>query len=317
MALIECENCGQTISDRASECPHCGWEVRNKERNVKFIIIGAIAAVLIFGGVGLYYKSISDEEKAADATAELAAQQQADEDARMALICDSIYSNFTSTDLNMLDAKGFIHTLEYKVIDNNCDQSPINEDFLFTFDRQGNIVDIKTKFCVPWVADDSEKPNELVDVSFDRNGNGQINQIRYGITYVCGDYCDYGIERNFKYDSKGRVNKISDDAVLSVANQAQIDYRTYEFSRFIEGEGYTKCKTEFNIRFKPGEGDFTVNKVEKDMLGNWISNTGSFDSQIDSFEGIEYNKSNISIVRTISYYAKDEIDFTPFLNNNL
>lgn len=37
MALIECKNCGQQISDRAAKCPHCGFD-RREER--KKLILG-------------------------------------------------------------------------------------------------------------------------------------------------------------------------------------------------------------------------------------------------------------------------------------
>lgn len=67
MALIECTQCGKSISDKATHCPHCGAEVstqshqpqeqdstprkHNKKRN---IIISVILLLLLTGGITAY-----------------------------------------------------------------------------------------------------------------------------------------------------------------------------------------------------------------------------------------------------------------------
>ncbi len=74
MALIQCEECGQMVSDKASECPHCGAPVEKKpivpaqqttvqqqqpekQENKKNLVIMllSIALIAIVVGIGLYF----------------------------------------------------------------------------------------------------------------------------------------------------------------------------------------------------------------------------------------------------------------------
>lgn len=56
MALIECPECGQEISDKAKKCIHCGYELQ-AEKNKKrfFLIIGTVILfAIIFLGMKLF-----------------------------------------------------------------------------------------------------------------------------------------------------------------------------------------------------------------------------------------------------------------------
>ena len=80
MALINCPNCGAQISDRAPQCPHCGYQppslpdVPNAPRRgraivwVTFLLLG----IVIAGAIALYF-SIESRKKA---RAEAANQQE-------------------------------------------------------------------------------------------------------------------------------------------------------------------------------------------------------------------------------------------------
>lgn len=66
MALIQCDNCGKLISEKAKKCPKCNTQIKhnklqdikNKIPKRKAIMVGIIMAVVLFGGV-FYYKVLS------------------------------------------------------------------------------------------------------------------------------------------------------------------------------------------------------------------------------------------------------------------
>ena len=47
MALIECKNCHNSISDKATKCPHCGYDRRDERKK---LILG-----LTLSGIGLVF----------------------------------------------------------------------------------------------------------------------------------------------------------------------------------------------------------------------------------------------------------------------
>lgn len=49
MALIKCNKCGKDISDSVKKCPHCGFDLKDKENKKKkiTIIISVLIAVLL------------------------------------------------------------------------------------------------------------------------------------------------------------------------------------------------------------------------------------------------------------------------------
>lgn len=47
MALIECKNCNNTISDKASKCPHCGYD-RREEKNKLTLGVSLSCIGLVF-----------------------------------------------------------------------------------------------------------------------------------------------------------------------------------------------------------------------------------------------------------------------------
>lgn len=49
MALIKCNKCGKDISDSVKKCPHCGFDLKEKEnkKKNKIIIISVLVAILL------------------------------------------------------------------------------------------------------------------------------------------------------------------------------------------------------------------------------------------------------------------------------
>ena len=78
----------------------------NKNQKISICILATIA-VFLFGGVMFYYQKVQDQKKKlAERTA---MKQQIEQETKQKI--DSIYRNFTSEDLKMVDAKGFVHKL--------------------------------------------------------------------------------------------------------------------------------------------------------------------------------------------------------------
>ena len=88
MALINCPQCGHTISDKATQCPNCGCEIApadNEQQppydpediepqpksNLKWLLI-AIAVVLVGGAAGYYFYSEHKRQEEANLAAEQA-----------------------------------------------------------------------------------------------------------------------------------------------------------------------------------------------------------------------------------------------------
>lgn len=72
MALIQCPECGKTISNRAAYCPECGHPIKNnnKRKIVIFSIVIAITAVIAVGGFFL----LDNSNKAAGKSEEIQIQ---------------------------------------------------------------------------------------------------------------------------------------------------------------------------------------------------------------------------------------------------
>ena len=76
MALVECRECVQEISDRATKCPHCGipFPATNPERNRKILkvialsILVPILFILILASIGSNNHSKSSDSKSLTST---------------------------------------------------------------------------------------------------------------------------------------------------------------------------------------------------------------------------------------------------------
>ncbi|MDR2077025.1 MAG: zinc-ribbon domain-containing protein [Desulfovibrio sp.] len=51
MAIIACPECGKEVSDKAADCPHCGFEM--KPRIVHFLTLGESLTLFCICLVGL------------------------------------------------------------------------------------------------------------------------------------------------------------------------------------------------------------------------------------------------------------------------
>ena len=72
MALIECPECFEQVSDKASKCPHCGARIRKPRRGVfgtlikwLFILFNILMLFWVIGGIGVTNDAISSAKTSA------------------------------------------------------------------------------------------------------------------------------------------------------------------------------------------------------------------------------------------------------------
>ena len=269
-----------------------------KSQKIILCIVSAIAG-LLFGSAIYYYNKVQARKQ----VFEQEAIEQKKENNVMEQKIDSIYKNFTSVDLKMADAKGFVHTIEYEYSgmyeSMKCDSLL---HILLTFDKNGNIIDIKTTF----------RGAETYTATYDRNSNGQIVSIgvRTSVVSPEGYYKGY-LVRKLTYDSAGHICRIvfDDQSELEGFDTVSKDLK---FSDYQENNGFMahESKDIYAIEEAISKGKF--NDVQHDSIGNWIARKGSMTIRITYLD--DSNTHKIRDSRKITYYNKDEIDFTSFLN---
>lgn len=55
MALIQCPECSQSVSDTARKCPSCGYVLRKKNKKKIIAVIGILLLILIIAGTAYYF----------------------------------------------------------------------------------------------------------------------------------------------------------------------------------------------------------------------------------------------------------------------
>ena len=54
MALIQCPECGKTVSSRAAYCPECGHPIKNNNKR-KIVIFSIVVAIIAVIAVGAFF----------------------------------------------------------------------------------------------------------------------------------------------------------------------------------------------------------------------------------------------------------------------
>ena len=265
-----------------------------KSQKIILCVVSAIAG-LLFGSAIYYYNKVQARKQ----VFEQEAIEQKKENNVMEQKIDSIYKNFTSVDLKMADAKGFVHTIEYGMYESTL------LHILLTFDKNGNIIDIKTTF----------RGAETYTATYDRNSNGQIVSIgvRTSVAYPEGYYKGY-LVRKLTYDNAGHVCRIVFDDQSEYGGFDTVS-KDLKFSDYQENNGFMarESKDIYELEEDISKGKF--NDVQHDSIGNWIARKGSTtvrNTYMD--EAPTFSTHKIRDSRKITYYNKDEIDFTSFLN---
>lgn len=269
-----------------------------KSQKIILCVVSAIAG-LLFGSAIYYYYKVQARKQ----VFEQEAIEQKKEDNVMEQKIDSIYKNFTSVDLKMADAKGFVHTIEYEMYESMTCDSLLN--ISLTFDKNGNIIDIKTTF----------RGAETYTATYDRNSNGQIVSIgvRTSVAYPEGYYKGY-LVRKLTYDNAGHVCRIVFDDQSEYSGFDTVS-KDLKFSDYQVNNGFMahESKDIYELEKDISKGKF--NDVQHDSIGNWIARKGSTtvrNTYMD--EAPTFSTHKIRDSRKITYYNKDEIDFTSFLN---
>ncbi len=274
----------------------------------KIIVCTLAGILLIAAGILLFYfKSIVQQKKA---FAENLIEQE-----KVSLLTDSLYYHFESTDLKMVDVKGYVHTLEFKEIAdfNGLKRSILNLSLIF--DKKGNIVDVKALY---------KQSNDLYTATFERNDNGQIESIAVRTSYITGggdSYKGYLIY-HLQYDDLGRVSGISIEDLSEGGRGGEMGDSEIKFSDYVQGKGYTKRTMDYDNGITINHESIHFVDVENDACGNWVSRSGNLTNRMSYSEFYldegeenteQVEQTTMTEERTITYYKKEEIDFSPYL----
>lgn len=161
MALIKCNNCGQSISDKAFTCPHCGMSVNGnieqphienaaslsglraspqkfgQNNNAALIIVAAVAALSLLGvGGWLWYDNAQQRAEQLALEAEQARQDS--------IAQAQLYEQMRQDSIALAQKKesievtynGYVSVLKQFLLDSNNDEV-YNGYFLFDFNQDG------------------------------------------------------------------------------------------------------------------------------------------------------------------------------------
>lgn len=215
-----------------------------KSQKIILCVVSGIAGLLL-GGAIYYHNKVQARKQ----VFEQEAIKQKKENYVMEQKIDSVYKNFTSVDLKMADAKGFVHTIEYEYSvmykSMNCDSLL---KISLTFDKNGNIIDIKTTF----------RGAESYTATYERNINGQIESIgvRTSAGLPGGYYKGY-LVRKLTYDSAGHICRIVFED-QSEFNSFETVSKDLNFSDYQENNGFTahESKDVYELEEAISKGKF-------------------------------------------------------------
>ena len=310
MALLKCENCGEMISDTAKTCPKCGKNnIKSKQSSKKKVTqVIALIFFLVFSLIGFFCWQTYQEYVIAQKEAEEREMQER----LFSVKCDSIYNSFTSTDLMFANLKGFVKSVEIteQIIDRRWDDESVNTEyrFLFNFDKDGNIIEVKSKY----LAD-----NEFHYSKFTRNSLGQINTISTRDNYATavGDSYKVVDVYNFQYDESGNVRTIK----YELTGDAWRGGMRKESLYSIGSQNYHLSAID-GIFDPEVTASYQIDKQKTDHLGNWTERYASgtmkyhdlFSDYYDPND-IKETECTVKDIRTIIYYNRSEINFEKYV----
>lgn len=276
----------------------------NKNQKMVVCILASII-VIICCGLLYFYQAIIQQKKT-----------NLIEEERVSQLTDSIYNNFESTDLKMVDLKGFVHSLEFREIAkfNGYDRSTLNLSMIF--DKKGNIVDIKACY---------KNAENLYTATFERNENGQIKNITVRTSYTTGGGDSYKgqLIYHLQYNGKGHVSGISIEDLSEGGRGGEMSDAEIKFHDYTKGKGFMKRTMGYDDGIAIHQETILYDDVKNDMYGNWISRRGNLTNKKNCFDDYltdEYESPKqmeesaiMQETRTITYYKKEEIDFSPYL----
>lgn len=272
----------------------------SKNKKLILCILSAVALLMV-GCVGFMFFQFHNDKKLV--------QQMADDKVSEEQAIDSIYHHFTSPDLKMVTAEGFVHTIEYESRECMIGEKNIMKDMnvkKLVFDKKGMIVDVKAQY----------RNEKVFTASFERNEQGQIASITVRTSYTTSDGESYkGLTiRRYTYDSAGYMTSTVVEDRSQEAWQGDFENYTGAYSNFVPGKGYTSHMYKWADDTWNCRDDIRFTKYENDKMGNWVKRMGKIESNLINEFGRELTtEEDVVQKRKITYYPKEEIDFSSYL----
>lgn len=299
MALINCPNCGAQISDRAPQCPHCGYQpsmqpdgpddpADNDEsdaphRSKALIWTAVVLAIIVVAGAIALYIYIDSRNKAdARHRHELLLQQQ--EKARrdsidVALAAelearrqDSIARrNFTTPDLAFNELHGHVEKCEWS------SESRMYYPSVFSYNYEGVLADNQGEY----------------GHQYTRNKDGQIIVDKQGYNKFSYRWSDNKIKRSELEECEGETAYGGGATHYFYDADGLLAYTTTD-----DGEGEDGKMRNMKTVYSD---------YQFDEMGNWISRASTTTYQTDeSWDGSWQNHTDTDKeVRVITYYDSD------------
>ncbi len=276
MALINCPQCGHSISDKAKQCPNCGCEIASADNglqppydpediepqpksNLKWLLI-AIAVVIVGGAAGYYLYSEHKRQEEANLAAEQArldslALAQAEAARLDSIRQDSIERrNFTTPDLVFKELHGHVAQCYWKSEARNSyiytGTFDFSEDGLLTSrgisrNKEGQIKTMKEYT-------DYDSISKVYSYTWANDKPSKLYYQSYG-------YSDDSGSMTFHYDNDGLLVKLTearkDDGFTTTRNNQTV-YSDYEFD---EMGNWIKRKVTWSYEWK---NNYTYNSKD-------------------------------------------------------
>jgi len=300
MALINCPQCGHTISDKAKQCPNCGCEIAPADNglqppydpediepqpksNLKWLLI-AIAVVLVGGAAGYYFYSEHKRQEEANLAAEQArldslALAQAEAARLDSIRQDSIERrNFTTPDLVFMELHGHVAQCYWKSEARN------SKRYTGTFDFS--------------------EDGSLTSRGVSRNKAGQIKTMKHYTVYD-------SISRAYSYTwTNGRPSKLY--YRLYINDYGYRDNTSGTITFHYDNDGLLAKLTETQNSIE-ADSNYAIRNIqtvysdyEFDKLGNWTKRkvTWSYEEKFYLDNDVWHKYKNACIEeRIINYYT--------------
>ena len=291
MALINCPNCGGTISDKAERCPHCGTpqfpqpeqqqqfdfnsgpNPPRKPRNTGLIIALSLVALIVVGGiVAVVLKVKADKEAVAreqlmeQKRLEAEREQLRLDSIRAEEVRDSIRRNLLTPDLALHMLRGQVKEVRYTSSDRPW---PAEGNSVLRFDEMGNWTNAPSKT---------------------KRNDGKVTSIDYR-TDVLEDEAYLDIEWDGNLPREITITGPESGQTLIL----RYDANGRCISDYSEGGAEGGCEFKGNTRYIV---------IESDEMGNWtkMKQSTTFFYSDDFGNRLDTDSYSITYTRTISYY---------------
>lgn len=219
MALIKCPECGRDISDTVSKCPYCGYSIKKKRLNKKWLILIGIIILIVI--IGLCYRFLY--------TGTFEISQTSDTIELGALVDPISYLKYDSqkvVDISISESGGFT--------------SQTVGDYVVTFEvknARGFTKEIPFEFHVkdttpPEISVKNETVNIAVGEEYNPESNLIVNDADQYTVNISGEY-DYNTEGTYTItasaqDNSGNESKQVEMSII-VEDMNQLVFRNAKF----------------------------------------------------------------------------------------